>query len=254
MKTIQTKLLMLLILVISVTTAMGQTSRATQFNDLIGVKGANAEHSFTQKGYYHINTHRVSNNIYSYWWNNSRKKCVFYSLSDGRINKVTNTIPSDCNKSTYDNGDHGYSNRYRTRVHHYPNQTHYSEGTSNQAFDRGFQDGLHHKTYHNFYDAKLKGIYATGYTAGTSQRTHNTSYHSGHGGYTQYTQAHDVNGKGFEDAYRILKRRGFSENSKSMKNGKEYILWYNRRGNQCIRTIRSYNHIISVDKSHYCNR
>ena len=255
MKTIKKTVLMLLILVVSVSCGILEDT-SFDLQDMVGGNISGAKRELQDKGYYHIRTDRTGyDDIYSYWWSNEKNKCVSYHSVDGRVKSVANTLASNCNKSTYGEGNNNnYYNKYNTREHHYPNQKHYGQESHNFAFDRGFQDGLHHKTYHNFYSGELKGIYANAYGKGAAERNHKTSYHSGHSGYRSHIQVYDLKGHAYESAYRTLKSRGFSENKKSMKNGKEYILWYNRSANQCVRTTRGYNHIEAIETSNYCNK
>ncbi len=256
MKTIQKTLVMLLILVISASCGvLEQETASYELQDLVGANKNSARLELESKGYYHIKTDRASYyDNYSYWWNSRNNKCVSYHLVDGKVKSVLNSLPSDCNKSTYTNGDEGYYNKYNTRVHHYPNQKYYSEESHNFAFDRGFQDGLHHKAYHNFYKGELKTIYAKGYGKGIASRSKRTSYHSGYSGHRAHVQVNDIKGWAYESAYKTLRNRGFAENKKSMNNKKEFILWYNRSTDQCVRTIRGYNHIEVVETSTYCDK
>ena len=255
MKTIEKKLLILLVLLISVTTTSFGQDKAQGLQDLIGARGSSAERELENKGFYHIKTEKTSgNNIYSYWWSNSQKKCVFYNLNDGKVFSVRNTLPSDCNKSTSTNRS-GYHSKYNSRAHHYPNQTHYSNDSHNYAFDQGFNDGLHNKSYHNIYnDSNEKNAYDKGYGSGVGQRNRNTSYHSGYGGYKAHVQVNDLNDWLAESAYDVLGKRGFIQNKRTNKSGKVYILWYNRSADQCIRTIEVNKDIATIESSTYCDK
>ncbi|MCD6544356.1 MAG: hypothetical protein J7K34_07585 [Flavobacteriaceae bacterium] len=258
MKTIEKKLLILLILLISVTTSFGQ-SKANGLQDLVGAKGSSAENELENRGYYHIKTDKtVGNNIYSYWWNSRQQKCILYNLNGGKIYSILNTLPSDCNKSTNTNtsGRYGkYNNSYAHQAHHHDNNSHYSNQSHDDAYERGFNDGLHNKSYHNIYnDSNEKNAYSKGYGSGVGQRNRNTSYHSGYGGYKAHVQVNDLNDWLAESAYDVLGKRGFIQNKRTNKNGKVYTLWYNRSTDQCIRTIETNRNISTIESSTYCDK
>ena len=257
MKTIEKKLLILLILIISATTSFGQ-SKANGLQDLVGVKGSSAENELENRGSIHIKTAKSDYNIYSYWWNNRERKCVSYHLTDGRIKSIVNTMPADCNKSTNTNtsGRYGkYNNSYAHQAHHHDNNSHYSNQSHDDAFERGFNDGLHNKSYHNIYnDSNEKNAYSKGYGSAVGQRNQNTSYHSGYGGYKAHVQVNDLYDMLATSAYQKLKSRGFIQNKRTNKDGKVYTLWYNRSTDQCIRTIEFSKYITTVEKSTYCDK
>jgi len=113
MKTFTKKLLPLLVLLFSISITYSQ-SKAVGLQDLIGTKGSSAEHELKDRGYTHIKTDKSSNNDYSYWWNNDKKKCVNYRLNNGRVKSIVNTPSSDCNKSNSNRNNN--SNKDQTPV------------------------------------------------------------------------------------------------------------------------------------------
>ena len=248
MKTIEKKLLTLLVLLISVTMTFGQ-SNARELQDLIGAKGSSAEYELENRGYVHIKTDKSSSDVYSYWWNWQNKKCVSYHMQDGRIQSVVNSMPYDCNKSTTGNGYNSYSHQ----AHHHDNNTHYKNKSHVGVFERGFNDGLHNKSYHNSYDnAQTRDVYADGYGKGVAQRNKNTSYHSGRGGYGSYAQVNDIKGLSVDAAAQRLTSRGFTQIKQHKHDGKTHRYFYNKNTDQCIETISMHGKTGTVQKSNNC--
>lgn len=88
----------LLVLMISFTQTYGQNP-ARDLQDIVGEKGNYAEMDLEKRGYVHIKTDKSGSNVYSSWWNDRKKKCVTYHLSDGKVQSVSDVPPFDCNKS-----------------------------------------------------------------------------------------------------------------------------------------------------------
>lgn len=62
-----------------------------------------------KRGYVHIKTEKSGYNVYSTWWNQNKKKCVTYHLSDGRVESVSDVPSFDCNKSGGQGGHHNHA-------------------------------------------------------------------------------------------------------------------------------------------------
>jgi hypothetical protein len=245
------------ILLFSANTSFSQ-SRANDLQDLVGVRGSSAEMELENRGYYHIKTAKSNYDIYSFWWNSRKKKCVSYHMADGRVVSVVNTLPADCNKSSnYNNSNNSYSNynSYNHQYQNHSNNTHYSNRDHDAAFERGHTDGLYNKPYHNIYaDADLKSAYSDGYGSGVGQRTSNTTYHSGQGGYKAHVEVRDLVNTEASSAYNKLKNRGFHEARRHVENGGLQIAWLNNRTKQCIKTVEKHDSIIYIKgNSAQCN-
>jgi len=246
------------ILFISTGTLSSQ-SRANDLQDLVGVKGSSAEMQLENRGYYHIKTAKSNYDIYSFWWNNQKRKCISYHMTDGRVVSIVNTLPADCNKSAnYNNSNNNSYSNYNSYNHQYQdhsNNTHYSNRDHDEAFERGNTDGMYNKPYHNIYgDSDLKNAYSDGYTSGVNKRTNNTSYHSGQGGYAAHVSVKDLVNTEASSAYNQLKRRGFHEARRHVENGGLQIAWLNNKTKQCIKTVEKQNTIIYIKgNSAQCN-
>lgn len=258
MKKTLKKLLPLLILFISVSMAYGQ-SRAQGLQDLIGAKGSSAESELQNRGYVHIKTAKSNYDIYSYWWNYTNKKCVSYHMADGRVLSIVNSMPYDCNKSSSNNGNNNGYNSYSHQAHHHAdnNYSHYNDNNQENAYERGFNDGLHNKSYHNIYnDSNQKSSYSKGYGSGIGQRNNNTSYHSGSGGYQSHVQVSDLDNWLASSAYDEMRSRGFREEGEFVGSGDKHRLfkvWYNTKTKQCVKTAEKNGKITMIQKSDKCN-
>ncbi len=256
MKTIKKFLLPLLIILLTSSLSYGQ-SRANDLQDLVGIKGSSAEMDLENRGYVHIKTAKSNYDIYSFWWNPRKRKCVSYHMADGRILSIVNTLPADCNKSSnYNNSNNSYSNynSYNHQAqHHNNNNTHYNNRDHDAAFERGHTDGLYNKPYHNIYgDSDLKNAYSEGYGSGVGQRNNNTSYHSGNGGYKSHVAVNDLVNWSASSAYDELNARGFREETEFHNDGKLVKVWYNSSTKQCVKTWEKNNNILGIKHSEKC--
>jgi hypothetical protein len=226
---------------------------ARDLQNIVGERGSYAEMDLEKQGYVHINTSKSGYDVYSNWWSPSKKKCVTYHLADGSVLSVVDVPPSDCNKSS----GAGYSSNssYNHYSHHHNNNTHYSNQDHDQAFERGHNDGLYNKAYHNIYaDSNLKSAYSDGYQSGVNQRGSNTRYHSGRGGYQSHSRVDDLVGLPVDSAAERMGSRGFTEVNQFKHDGKTHRIYYNKQTRQCIDVRAMHGKVGHVENSTRCNR
>lgn len=99
MKNYVKNIAVLIFLFMTLGVTYGQTP-SRDLQDIVGEKGSYAEMDLEKRGYVHIKTDKSGYDVYSSWWNASKKKCVTYHLSDGRVQSVVDVPSSDCNKSS----------------------------------------------------------------------------------------------------------------------------------------------------------
>ncbi len=230
----------------------GIAQNVGEFRSLVGQSARNMDNIFKDEGYYHIKTDKFGYNIYSYWWNNSKKECVCANVSNGEVKSVVASRPADCNKSSQ--GNHHETSYNEHSSHHHDNNSHYSSGSEEGAYERGFSDGKYNKSYHNYYrNSNEKAAYSKGYSRGVLDRSQSTRHHSGRGGYANHERYEDVLGDDARSAYSQLERRGFREVKEHQNDGKTYRVWYNRDTDQCIKTVSQNKRISDVMKSTHCD-
>ncbi len=226
---------------------------ARDLQNIVGERGSYAEMDLEKQGYVHINTSKSGYDVYSNWWSPSKKKCVTYHLADGSVQSVVDVPPSDCNKSS----GAGYSSNssYNHYSHHHNNNTHYSNQDHDQAFERGHNDGLYNKAYHNIYgDSALKSAYSDGYQSGVNQRGSNTRYHSGRGGYQSHSRVDDVIGLSAVSSAEKMGSKGFTQVDKYEKNDHDHRVFYNRNTRQCVVLAFRHGKVNTVENSNRCSR
>lgn len=251
MKTVFTKITLLSIFFITALTFGQSPSRDLQ--DIVGERGSYAEMDLEKRGYVHIKTNKSGYDVYSNWWNQSKKKCVSYHLVDGTVRSVTDAPPFDCNKSS--NAGYSHGNSYGHSSYNHSNNSHYDNGDQDMAFERGHNDALHNKSYHNIYgDQNLKSAYSNGYNSGVNQRSSNTSYHSGRGGYSAHTRVDDVVGLTVEAAIEKMAHKGFTKVDEYKHDGKTHRVFYHSKTRQCVDLRSMHDKVGHVENSTRCNR
>ena len=251
MKTSFTKITLLLIF-FTVATTFGQNP-SRDLQDIVGERGSYAEMDLEKRGYVHIRTTKSGYSVYSNWWSPSKKKCVTYRLADGNVRSVSDAPPFDCNKSSGAGYSHGVSNNHSSQ--HHSNNSHYSNSDQDMAFERGHNDGLYNKAYHNiFSDQNLKTAYSNGYGSGVGQRSSNTSYHSGNGGYQAHVRVNDVVGLSYEAADQRMKSKGFTKVDEFKSDGRTHRTYYNKNTKQCIGVRSMHGKVGHVEKLSHCKK
>lgn len=252
MKNYVKNLAVLIFLFMTLGVTYGQTP-SRDLQDIVGIKGSYAEMDLEKRGYIHIKTNKYGYDVYSSWWSQGQRKCVTYHLSDGVVQSVHDVPPADCNKSS--GAGYGSQVSYRHNSYHHNNGSHYSNQDHDMAFERGHNDALHNKAYHNIYvDSDLKNAYSDGYQSGVNQRGYNTSYHSGRGGYSSHARVDDIVGLTVDSAAERMGSRGFTEVNQFKHDGKTHRIYYNRNTNQCVDLRSMHGKVGHVENSTRCNR
>lgn len=247
------KIFLVFLVVMSCSMLAYSQNPARDLQDIVGERGSYAEMDLEKRGYVHIKTTRSGYNLYSSWWSPSQKKCVTYHLSDGNVRSVNDVPPFDCNKSNNAGYSQSWSGNHNSN--HHSNYAHYENNDHEAAFERGHNDGLYNKAYHNIYqDSYMIEAYAKGYQSGVNQRGHNTSHHSGRGGYQSHARVDDIVGLSVDSAAERMGSRGFTEVNQYKHDGKTHRIYYNRNTGQCVDLRSMHDKVGHVENSTRCNR
>lgn len=217
---------------------------ADDLQDLVGARGGQAEMSLQRRGYEHVETHQAGNVLAAHWWNEEADDCVLVRTYDGRYQSITDASDQDC-------GHHegagtaaaigvigiGAALIAALASNHHNNDDHGDNDSNSRdyraQYDRGFSDGLHNATYHN-YD-RSDG-YANGYEAGVQQRDHNLRHRRHHrgGGYQPSVDVSDLNGARAAGAMSELDRRGFRQVDNFTSGNTRYSIQWRPDTRQCL--------------------
>ena len=125
--------------------------------DLIGARANSVDNFMNNKGYVHITSSKSYGGIYSYWWKSTKNKCVSIRIEDGHVIDAKTASSSDCRQNA--NSDRYSSNNYSSQSHqshHHDSYNHYNNADHDNSFERGYNDGVHNKSYHNTYSNDQK--------------------------------------------------------------------------------------------------
>jgi hypothetical protein len=221
--------------------AFGQ---ANKLEDLVGGRASSGESVMHDRGYVMIHADAEEESVYSYWWNQSAKKCVLVRTSDGRYTNILDSTPADCNRSDEKSLSTGAKVGVAVGVaaiigaiamahkaHDHDNDRHYEDVNKEAEYERGFRDGLYNSAYHNYSNVRE---YSDGYSAGVEQRRKNTSYSSGRGGYRPHVNLNDLKGMRASSGEAELENRGFRNVDGYKSGGSSYTIWWNSRTRQCV--------------------
>ena len=214
---------------------------ASDLTDINGALGRDAEPALQNRGFAHVSTNSNSMGyVYSYWWNESADNCVQVEVYDGRVETITDASDQDC-------GHHEGSTAAAVvgvaagaailgallshKSHHHEDDTHHAEAANEQAFERGYTDGLHNASYHN---RDRNDAYASGYSAGVDERNANLRHHSGRGGYSQAVSFSDLQGARAAGAMDEIERRGFRQVDNFTSGNTRYSIQWNGDTRQCV--------------------
>jgi len=204
--------------------------------------------------------------MFEYWWQSSSLTCVQARSDHGTYERVKTTSATDCNQyhtSTAGKSDNKDDNNAAAiaigaaailgavalaHKSHDRDDKHGQDSKSVSEFDRGYRDGLHHESYHNFNDTTA---YSDGYAAGQRDRKDQTSYRSGndgrHSGYQPYVNLNDLVDARASSADDELRERGFRDTGGYKQDGKSYVTWYNRSTRQCVQAVTKDGRIKHID-------
>lgn len=230
---------------------------ADSLRDLVGARAAGAEQDMESRGYVHTDGHHGANAAYSYWWHPSRKDCVMVATRDGRYSSISDVTPQDCNQKSGGSGTAAAVGAVAAvaliaalashKSGHHDDGQHYGDSQREADYERGYNDGLHNETYHNY---SRSDSYSSGYQNGVEQRGRNTSYRDDHrwgAGYAASVDVSDLNGARGAGAESDMQSRGFRnvDGFSSGSNGKGTV-WWNGRTRQCLQMIVADGYVESV--------
>lgn len=227
--------------------------KASDERDLVGARGSSGESALEQRGYTFITGHAGGDRKYTYYWHGESKHCIQVTTYDGRYSDISDVANSDCNQKSGSNTGAvvagaavgavllGALLSHKSR--HHDDGKHSADTAYEQQYERGYNDGLHNVSYHN-YDKT--DAYAQGYSAGVQQRQDNTAYHPRKGGYTQSVYVGDLKGWDAIRAIDAMSERGFT-NVDSFSSGKTlYGIYWNARTRQCVQMTNADGRVYDI--------
>lgn len=215
---------------------------AASVRDLLGAKGSSGEAQLESRGFTFITSRPSGSSMMnSYWWHGGDKHCIAVETYDGRYSTINDATPGDCHQKSNAGGAvaavAGIAILGALLAHksdHHETGQHYAAPTDEAQYERGFNDGLHGQTYHNYDRADA---YSRGYEAGVRQNSHNTAYRGNgyqSGGYAQVVKFNDLQGARASSADGEMGTRGFSNVDGFKMGTTAYTIWYNRNSRQCV--------------------
>lgn len=237
---------------IAVAATPALATKADQLVDINGAHGRDAESELQSRGFSHVSTHKSDSGfVNSYWWNEKDDNCVTVEVYDGRVMTINDAPDQDCG---HHKGSAGaiagaavgaalLGALLTHKSHHHDDDKHHESAADEAQFDRGYTDGLHNASYHN-YDRS--DAYSNGYTAGVDEREANLSHHHGRGGYTAAAQYNDLNGARAAGGMEELERRGFTQVDNFATGTTRYSIQYRSSSRQCLQVTIADGHFYDV--------
>ena len=213
--------------------------KAAQLVDINGSRGRDAESALQARGFAHISTNKNDMGyVYSYWWDEADDDCVQVEVFNGRVETISDASDQDCghhkgNATAAVGAVAGAAilgALLSHKSHHHEDNQHMSDQKAEADYERGYTDGLHNASYHN-YDRS--DAYSSGYTAGVDERNANLSHHHGRGGYAPAVSYMDLKGAR-ASAIDTMSSRGFRQVDNFTSGNTRYSIQYNARTNQCV--------------------
>lgn len=215
---------------------------ALSIRDLVGARASSGESALESRGFTHITTTEGEYNTkHAYWWNAGDKHCVHVETYDGRYTAITDATRADCHQK--DNAGAAVGAAVGVALlgallshksHHHDNDQHHADQVQEAQYERGYNDGLHGQSYHNYDRADA---YSRGYEAGVQQNAFNTRHrnnHQGRGGYHPSVAVDDLNGARASSADDALRQRGFQQVDGFKSGNTAYTIWNRRDTRQCL--------------------
>ncbi|MCK0129105.1 hypothetical protein [Erythrobacter sp. F6033] len=219
------------------TPALAEKARDLQF--INGSLGRDAERQLQDRGFAHISTHKSSSGyVNSYWWDEGDDKCVTVEVYDGRVMTINDASDQDCGKHKGDDalaavgvvaGAALLGSLFGHKSHHREGKEYNNEDTNH--FERGYQDGLHNASYHN-YDRS--NAYSHGYEKGVDEREANLRHHHRRGGYQRAAQFKDLQGDRARGGMEALEQRGFRQVDNFASGETRYSIQWQPQTRQCL--------------------
>lgn len=226
--------------------------KANQLVDINGLHGRDAESQLQSRGFAHVSTHKNNMGyVYSYWWNGKDDNCVNVEVYNGRVESITDATDQDCG---HHKGSAGavagaavgaalLGALLSHKSHHHDDDSHSQSAQEEAQFDRGYTDGLHNASYHN-YDRS--DAYSNGYTAGVSEREANLSHHHARGGYSQVAQFADLKDARAAGGMEEMERRGFRQVDNFTSGNTRYSIQYRPESSQCVQITIADGHFYDL--------
>lgn len=216
--------------------------RASQLTSLNGMSADRAESVLMDRGFTFIDSHNSSMGYTNgQWWHAGSKNCINTEMYDGKLMTVSDVPASDCHQKHDDNdaaaalgviaGAAILGAMASHKSHHHGNGQHESDLQAEQEFERGYTDGLHNASYHNY---NRNDQYSSGYETGVDERNANLSHHSRRGGNSAYAQFSDLEGARAAGGMDELERRGFRQVDNFTSGNTRYSIQYRPQSRQCL--------------------
>ncbi len=227
--------------------------KASQLSDINGARGGDAESALQSRGFAHVSTNKNSMGYaYSYWWDAQDDNCVQVEVYDGRVMTISDATDQDC-------GHHKGSDAATAagvvagaallgallthKSHHHEDGQHNADQKAEADYERGYTDGLHNASYHN-YDRS--DAYSSGYTAGVDERNANLRHHHNRGGYASVAEYKDLKGARAAGAMSDLESRGFRQVDNFLSGNDRISIQWRAASRQCLQVITSDGRIYDV--------
>lgn len=232
-----------------------QAEKASELGYINGMDASQAERELFDRGFKHIESHRNTRDyVYSYWWDERDDKCVYVEVYErsSQVMSVSDASDQDC-------GHHKGSDAATvaavgvgaallgaliggSKSHHRDNADLGRE--ERQQFDRGYNDGLHSASYHN-YDRS--DAYSNGYEKGTDEREANLRHHHRRGGYQQTARFDDLRDARAAGGMTELERRGFRQVDNFTSGDTRYSIQWQPQTRQCVQVTIADGRFYSLD-------
>ena len=226
--------------------------KSNELTYINGSLGRDAESQLRERGFAHVSTHKNDMGyVYSYWWDEGDDDCINVEVYDGRVMTINDASDQDCG---HHKGNAGAAVAavagaailgalLSHKSHHHDDNKHHEDAQREQQYERGYQDGLHNASYHN-YDRS--DSYSDGYRAGVSQRSANLSHHHGQGGYDQKAYYNDLKGARAAGGMSELERRGFRQVDNFTSGNTRYSIQWRDQSRQCLQVTIADGHFYDL--------
>lgn len=226
--------------------AFASGSTPGNLNDLEYQDSSWGNGQLRSRGYTMIDSDYHNGKMVEYWWSNGSNTCIKAKDVDGKYESIKTTSSTDCNQyheeATKDDSSAGIAIAAAAILgaavlasqSHQRDDDVNNDANATAEFDRGYRDGLHHKTYHNYDNTEA---YSEGYTQGQIERDEQTRHHSNsgyHSGTAKRVKLHDLLGARASSADSEMRSRGFTDAGGYKQGNKSYVIWWNPNTRQCV--------------------
>lgn len=238
--------------ILSLVATPALAEKANQLIDVNGMDAWGAEQALKSRGFKSISSHKNSHgHVISYWWDGKDNNCVRVDVSNDTVQQITDAKDRDCNHSS--GGDVAAAagvvagaailGAILSHKSHHTDGKDYNDQQT-QEFERGYKDGLHGGSYHNY---NRDEAYSHGYEAGTNEREANLSHHDRRGGYSNYAQYADLKGARAAGGMDELNRRGFVQVDNFTSGNTRYSIRWREASRQCLQVTVADGRLYSLD-------